>query len=322
MINPPKFWLKRCSLLSLLLRPLGWVYGSIVFLRFKLTLPTKVKIPVVCVGNLTLGGTGKTPVILSLAKFFQQKKIKVGVLTRGYGGNLKGPVKVEKFHKALDVGDEALLLAKRIPTWVSRDRAKGARMMVSAGVQLILMDDGFQNPGLSKDLNLVVVDSKQRFGNGQVFPSGPLREFLRVGMGRADAFVLMGENSAFLEKSEKPVFKATLVPSVPLPDQQKYFAFAGIGFPEKFFETLKKAKVKIVGTASFRDHHPYGEEEFKELLKKAQNLSALLLTTEKDWVRLTPAQRKLVVFFPIEVKWDSEKILEKFLKERLHGSLD
>jgi tetraacyldisaccharide 4'-kinase len=317
MINPPKFWLKRSSFLSFFLMPLGWVYGSIVFLRLRLTLSTKVKVPVICVGNLTLGGAGKTPVTLFLAKFFQQK-IMVGILTRGYGGSLEGPVKVEKFHKAQDVGDEALLLAKSTPTWVSQDRVKGAQMMVSEGIQLILMDDGFQNPGLSKDLNLVVVDGFYGFGNRQVFPSGPLREFLGIGMGRADAFILMGENSCVLDKAKKPMFRATLVPTKSLPSKQAYFAFAGIGVPDKFFNSLKREKLNVLGTEAFSDHHPYTDGEFKQLLKKARNLDAQLLTTEKDWLRLTPAQRKLVVCFPIEVKWESVEALEKFLKEKIH----
>ncbi len=316
MMIPPSFWQKPSSLLSLLLSPLGWIYGGLVFLRLKVTRPTKVSVPVICIGNLTLGGTGKTPVVLSLAKLFQHRKIKVGILTRGYGGSLEGPVKVEKFHKAQDVGDEALLLAKSTPTWVARDRVKGAQMMVSAGIQLILMDDGFQNPGLFKDLSLVVVDGKQGFGNGQVFPAGPLREFLSTGVSRTDAFVLMGENSEFLEKFEKSVFKATLVPSTSLPAQQKYFAFAGIGFPEKFFESLKKAGVKVVGAASFGDHHPYRESEFKNLREQAQKLEAKLLTTEKDFVRLTPSQKKHVTPFPVDVKWESDKALESFLQHK------
>ncbi len=322
MMSPPKFWLKRFSLLSFLLMPVGWIYGTIVFLRLKLTSPLKVNVPVICVGNLTLGGAGKTPVVLSLAQFFQHKKIKVGILTRGYGGNLEGPMKVGASHGATEVGDEALLLAKGAPTWVSRDRAQGAQAMVKAGIQLILMDDGFQNPWLSKDLNLVVVDGTHGFGNRYVFPSGPLREFLRVGMERADAFVLMGENSSVLNKSRKPVFKAVLVPTRSLCSKQAYFAFSGIGVPDKFFDSLKRAKVNVAGIQSFADHHPYTEGEFKQLLKKAEDLDAQLLTTEKDWVRLTPSQRKLVISFPVEVQWESKAALEEFLKERVHDPLD
>lgn len=313
MIKPPKFWFKPFSLSSFLLMPLGWIYGVIVLLRLKLTLPTRVKVPVICVGNLTLGGAGKTPVVLSLAKFFQSKKIKVGILTRGYGGSLKGPLRVSASQGAQEVGDEALLLAKEAPTWVSRDRAKGAQVMIHTGIQLILMDDGFQNPGLYKDLNLIVVDGAMGFGNGQVFPAGPLREFIRSGVARADAFVLMGKDSKVLNHLNKPIFKATLVPTSSLPLTQKYFAFAGIGVPSKFFDSLKRDNAHVVGTEVFADHHPYTVEEFKQLLEKAQRLNAKLLTTEKDLMRLTPAQRKLVVSFPIEVNWESKSEFEGFL---------
>jgi tetraacyldisaccharide 4'-kinase len=302
--------------------PLGWVYGSIAFIRLKLTPSKKVRVPVICVGNLTLGGVGKTPVVLSLAKFFQGKKIKVGILTRGYGGNLKGPVRVSASHGAQEVGDEPLLLAKNVPTWVSRDRVRGAQAMIRSGIQLILMDDGFQNPRIHKNLNLVVVDGSTGFGNSHVFPAGPLREFCWAGMDRADAFVLMGKDSKVLYNVNKPIFKATLVPTSSLPTTQKYFAFAGIGLPSKFFESLKRENVPVVGIESFSDHHPYSEEDFQRLQGKAERLGAKLLTTEKDLMRLTPSQRKLVVSFPIKVKWESMEALEKFLKEKVYDPLD
>lgn len=320
MINAPKFWFRPHSLFSFLLRPLGWIYGTIVELRLKLTSPTKVGVPVICVGNLTMGGVGKTPVVLSLAKLFQQKKIKIGILIRGYGGRLKGPIRVGASHRAQEVGDEALLLAKVAPTWVSRNRVQGAEAMVHSGMQLILMDDGFQNPTLYKDLNIIVVDGATGFGNKQVFPAGPLREFLCLGLKRADCFVLMGQKLKVLDKVGKPVFNATFAPTSSVPPTQKYFAFAGIGIPSKFFESLKQAGVKVVGTESFPDHHAYSTEDFQRLQKKAERAGAKLLTTEKDWVRLSMDQRKLVDSFPIEVKWKSLEELKMFLKGKMDDS--
>src|SRR5690242_5245426 len=237
----PEFWAHR-GLLSTVLEPAAWVYGQAAAARQRWTTPWRAPVPVICVGNLVAGGAGKTPVALSLAQRLAKRGRRVHILSRGYGGRSPGPLAVDPArHTAADVGDEPLLLAEVAPTWVARDRVAGAKAAIAAGAELLLLDDGFQNPTFAKDLSLVVVDGGYGLGNGRVLPAGPLREPLPRGLARADAIVLMGEDSAGVAPitAEKPLCRARLVPENPGEVAGRtVVAFAGIGRPEKFFATV------------------------------------------------------------------------------------
>jgi len=263
-MKQPKFWNTK-NVASYTLKPLSWLYGAGASVRQVTTKPYHAKIPVVCVGNIVVGGAGKTPVVISLAEYFKKKKKKVHILSRGYGGKLDG-VKVDlKKHTAKDVGDEPLLLAKVAPTWIYADRAKGAQAIEKTGADLILMDDGFQNSSLHKDLSLIVFDGEYGIGNGAVMPAGPLREPLQKGLKRADGVVIVGKSSLSFQNGT-PVMKASITPTSTSLKGKKVIAFAGIGRPEKFFDTLKGIGAKIIKSYSFADHHPFTDKEIKKMI--------------------------------------------------------
>jgi len=251
-------------------------------------------VPVVCVGNFVVGGAGKTPTCLALVKLARGRGLKPGYLTRGYGGRAKGPLLVDPAtHDASLVGDEPLLLAAAAPTVVSGDRAAGARLLLAEGVDLIIMDDGFQNPTLAKDLSLVCVDGGVGVGNGMVIPSGPLRAPLAVQLRQADALVVIGEGERSdpviraAARAGRPVLRATLKPSrVREWRKEPVLAFAGIGRPEKFFASLREAGASVTLGIPFPDHHRFTEADAAGLLEQADAGKLRLVTTEKDKVRL------------------------------------
>jgi tetraacyldisaccharide 4'-kinase len=309
-VRAPEFWQQKDSLAARLLAPAGSVWQAAARLRRALTRPWRAPVPVVCVGNLVAGGAGKTPVAIAAAQWYAARGISVHLLSRGYGGRRAGPHRVDPaLDTAADVGDEPLLLAARLPAWIAQDRAAGARAAAAAGAKLIVMDDGFQNPTLAKTLSLLVVDGTQGFGNGRVIPAGPLRESVADGLARADAVVLMGEDSAgvaALVAGRLPVLRARLVPG---PDAGRYrgervAAFAGIGRPEKFYETLRALGAQIVATRDFPDHHPYQPEEVMGMVEHAARRDAVLVTTAKDAVRLPPGALAMVHVLPVELAWD------------------
>jgi tetraacyldisaccharide 4'-kinase len=274
---------------------------------------------VLCVGNLVAGGSGKTPVVLSLAKIFVSRGIAPHVVMRGYGGRLAGPVRVDpKIHDAVSVGDEALLAAGQTPCLVSRDRAAGVRAAVDAGAQVILLDDGFQNPHVGKDLSLVVVDAAYGFGNCRLMPAGPLRERIASGLARADAIVLIdgGSDSTprCLTGMNRPLLQAALRPV----DGSRFvgppvIAFAGIGRPEKFFASLRGLGVKLVAQEGFPDHHKYSAAELATLRRDAVRAGALLVTTAKDWVRLSANDRADIAVLDVELRWRDETAVQALL---------
>ena len=254
-----------------------------------------------CVGNLTAGGSGKTPIAITLARILTARQHKITFLTRGYRGRLSGPIVVDPTrHNAHDVGDEALLLAAVAPTIVSRDRARGAELADTLGASVIVMDDGFQNFQLAKDVSFVVVDSETGFGNGRLIPAGPLREPVEQGLARADAVVLLGEGHIRVSPFKGPVIRAELHPTAP--DRfagRSVFAMAGIGRPEKFFHTLQAMGASVVGTRAFPDHHRYTLLEIETVKQIAASAGALLVTTEKDYVRIDANRREGIFCVPV-----------------------
>lgn len=306
MRTAPAFWAQPPGLLSELLLPVGAGWEAVGQLRQAFARPYRPPVPVACVGNLVAGGAGKTPVALALAAHLVSCGIAVHIVTRGYGGRLGGPVRVDAaLHDAAAVGDEALLLAKQAPCWVARDRADGVRAAVAAGARMVVLDDGFQNPGIAKNLSLVVVDADYGFGNGRVIPAGPLRENRSRGLARADAVVLLGAEPQPLRIDlALPVLHAALRPVAgERLASKRVLAFAGIGRPEKFFAMLRTLGAELVGTRPFPDHHSYRAGEIDRLLRAAERAQARLITTAKDIARVPTAKRAAIEVLEIKVSW-------------------
>lgn len=324
-MRAPEFW-QSDNGLARLLEPFGLAYAAAGAWRIAHTRPERAAVPVVCVGNLVAGGAGKTPVALSLALFFQARGRTVHFLTRGYGGVERGPLRVDPArHTPDDVGDEALLLALTAPTTVSRDRVAGARSIGGGaeggggGADVIIMDDGHQNPTLVKDLSLVVVDGGYGFGNGRVIPAGPLREPVRAGLARASAVLVMGEDTAGVAKRVPkgiPILSARLTPGagVEMIRDRKVVAFAGIGRPEKFFALLRAEGAQVLAKHPFADHYPYAEADIQPILDEAYGLGAIPVTTAKDAIRLPGDQRRQVTVLNVAVAWEETSALERVLE--------
>ncbi len=323
-MRPPEFWNHRhgrdaAPVIRSLLTPLGWLTGWMTQHKIKTTQAYDPGVPVICVGNATLGGTGKTPVAIYLLRSLQRMGLEAVGLTRGYGGQEKGPVRVHDRHSAADVGDEPLLLARHAPVWVATGRDDGARAAVSDGASIIIMDDGHQNPLIEKTLSLLVVDAETGFGNGCVFPAGPLRERLEAALARADAIILMKPDPSYnissqlkTQLAKKIVIPAYLEPQNPPPDG-KLYAFAGIGRPNKFFDSLKRHGGTVVGESPYADHYKYSVADIENLFMLAAEYEAQLVTTEKDYVRLPPGYRKGVMPWPVTVTFEDELTLRRLL---------
>jgi tetraacyldisaccharide 4'-kinase len=325
-LSTPRWWYVRSGapmpLTRALLRPASWLWAWATARRIARGHPADVGVPVICVGNLTMGGTGKTPVVRALAR-----RLGPGahILTRGYGARLAGPVRVDPAaHTAADVGDEALMMAADAPVWVARDRVAGAKAAAAAGATVLVMDDGHQNPRVKKALSLIVVDGETRgrewpFGDGAVFPAGPMREPLSAGLARADAVVVLlpadlpAPDPALLALfAGKRVLVARLVAAAP-PPAGPQLAFAGIGKPWKMERALIAAGCELADFAPLPDHARYDERLLRFLSRRAERLGAGLLTSEKDWVKLTAAWRGRVRAWPVEARFEDEPALEALL---------
>jgi tetraacyldisaccharide 4'-kinase len=294
-----------------LLAPLGRLYGASVAWKAQHARPFDPGVPVICVGNLTAGGSGKTPVAIAIARALMARGHRPFFLTRGYGGREKGPALAARVHSAAQMGDEALLLTRTAPTVVARNRAAGAAFAVDKGAGAIVMDDGHQNFTLRKTLSLVVVDAGAGFGNGLMIPAGPLREPVAQGLARADAVILTGDGDPDLRGYGGPVLRAHLAGQDHAFAGRSVFAFAGIGRPEKFVASLEDSGANVVGRCFFADHHPYKPGEIEQL--KAIAGDALLVTTEKDFVRLSIPEREGLRVFKIAAKFQDGAALDRLL---------
>lgn len=323
-MRQPEFWKAdvggRDAAIALrtILTPISWAYAAVAAHRFRTTITRRAPVPVVCVGNLTVGGAGKTPVSRAI-------RAKLGAaahtLSRGYGGRVEGPLRVTPDMDAREVGDEPLLHARDGAAWIARDRYAGALAAAQAGAQAIIMDDGFQNASLAKDLSLIAVDAQFGIGNGNVFPAGPLRERLEDGLARADALVMMNNTPGAGETTlaqewyahfTKPILHATLQPVGQAPPG-KLVAFAGLARPEKFFDTLTGMGAELTEAVPFDDHHVYTADDLEVLAQIAEERAAALITTEKDAARLSPEWRARVAVLPVTARFEDEAALDALL---------
>lgn len=309
-MRAPNFWQKGGAIAALL-SPLGALYGMSVAFKAARAKPFDPGLPVICVGNLTAGGSGKTPVAIALANMLLARGRKPYFLTRGYGGSERGPALATRGHSAAVMGDEALLLARTAPTIVARDRAAGARLARDKGATVLVMDDGHQHFTLRKSLSLVVVDAETGFGNGLQIPAGPLREPVAQGLARANAVVLVADGAPDLQGYRGPVLRAHLEADGAAFSGRTVFAFAGIGRPEKFAASLEAGGANLTGSCFFPDHHPYTEDDLLQLRMVAGD--AQLVTTEKDFVRLTTAQREGIRVLKVAAGFDDKAAMDSLL---------
>lgn len=328
-MREPAFWHRPRSFKSHALRPLGALYGAIAERRM-LRNGVDAGLPVICVGNYHVGGAGKTPTVLALTKLLRELGETPVVLSRGYGGRLKGPVMVDRTrHAAADIGDEPLMMARDVPVAVARDRLDGVALAKSQGATVILMDDGFQNPHLLKDTSLIVIDSERGLGNGRVFPAGPLRAPLKAQLARTDALVLIGDGraandvAAELAKRDKPELRAHLKPDAASIAQlfgKRALAFAGIGDPERFFRSLRASGIDLVHTRPFADHHMFSREEIAALAADARREQLTLVTTEKDLARLRGREDVPdgIVPFAVQLEFDDPAALRQLISDHLY----
>ncbi len=330
-MHEPGFWHRPSSWVSLLLLPLGALYGAVAAWRLQ-RVGFDAGIPVLCVGNYHVGGAGKTPTVVALTKLLRDLGETPVVLSRGYGGRLRGPIKVDSGrHAAADVGDEPLMLARTVPVVVARDRIAGVALARSQGASVILMDDGFQNPGIAKDASLIVIDGDRGLGNGLVFPAGPLRAPLPPQLARTDALIVIGRGNAAgpvaaaIAARGRPVLSARLSAddmAVASLTGKRVLAFAGIGDPVRFFRTLRASGIDVARERAFADHHPYSGTDIEALIAEAGRDALTMVTTEKDLARLRTGERlpdwaKDIVPFAVTLEFDDAAGLRKFVTERL-----
>jgi tetraacyldisaccharide 4'-kinase len=321
-LSSPKWWYLRdrrhAAVTRMLLKPLSWIWAWVTARRIARANPVDPGAPVISVGNLTVGGSGKTPVAREVLRLLRARGVDAHALSRGYGGRLEGPLKVDPAaHTAAEVGDEPLMLASDSPAWIARDRVAGARAAVAEGAEVLVLDDGHQNPTLRKALSLVVVDGETRddewpFGDGSVFPSGPMREPLKAGLARADAVVVLlptdgPEVDPDLVQAfgTLPVFIARLEPAGP-PPTGPLVGFAGIAKPWKVERSLKAAGAELADFAPFPDHAAFREADLRFLAERAELFGARLVTTEKDWSRLPTDWRDRVAAWPVKATFEDE----------------
>ena len=314
-MKAPQFWYEPNTWKAKFLYPLGYFYNLLTLLRGKLAKPQSYNCLTICIGNLNVGGTGKTPTTIALAQHFLKKGLQVHVVSRGYKGKFQGTFLVDpQKHKSDEVGDEPLLMSEFTSVWVSNKRKNGIAAAENAGAQIVLLDDGFQDPSFHKDFSLIVVDGEKGFGNKKCMPAGPLRENIVQGFKRADALVIVGQRIYKFDTfpTHLKIIHSTLKPIETGMNwkEGKYLAFAGIADPSKFFKTLRSLGANLIDCVALSDHQNLNGQVLKRLERKANSAHAQLVTTEKDAVRLSNTFRKKVLSLPVRIEFDDKNELE------------
>ncbi len=316
-IKTPHFW-TELSWQSVILFPVSYIWRFGHYAQQKILNTKETEIPVTCVGNLTVGGSGKTPVVITLCRFLSGIGKSTSILTRGFGGKEKGPIFVStNLHQSLDVGDEPLMMANSLDVCVSRNRPLGANHILDKKkYDCIVMDDGLQNPTLKKDLNIAVFDGKFGIGNGFLLPAGPMRQKLEVGIQNIDLVIFNGKDETGLGQKippHIPIFTGELQPDEEIVEKMKnrrVYGFAGIGNPSRFFKTLNNIGADLVGEAHFADHHPYTDADLTQLYEEAMQSGAELVTTQKDWMRLPTDWRDRVLTVPVRIHFSADDTIK------------
>lgn len=312
-MQTPQFW-KTDNSLSRILEPLGRVYAFATAFRMKSAVPYKASKPVICVGNLTAGGSGKTPVSVAIAETLRDMGRNPFFISRGYGGTIHNVIVNKMVHTPKQVGDEPLLLSEYAPVAVNPDRADAARLAIAHGADCLVMDDGFQNPGLYKDFSFLVFNGTYGIGNGRPIPAGPLREDFMQGIKRADAVIILGEDkTGIAARTKLPVICGDIVEENPSAGQTDILAFAGIGHPEKFYASLEKCGLNVVKKQNFPDHHFYTRKQLQKLINTAQKEKLALYTTEKDFVKIPFAMQQYFNVLKIKIRWQDPEAVRRLL---------
>ena len=327
MLKAPKFWYKKKdTIFSRALYPLSLLFRLGTKIRNLVNHTNKSPLPTICIGNIVIGGAGKTPVALKIGKILIRAGYKPNFISKGYAGIIKTSTLVKDWHSPKSVGDEPLLLSEVAPTWIGIDRNKSIQLAYNEGSDCIVMDDGFQNPTIHKDFSIIVINSSQEFGNKRVIPSGPLRESIKRGMSRTNLIVVIGEkninlknlipnnipiiSAQFIINNENKIFKG-----------QKITAFAGIAYPEKFFNSLKLQGAKIMKEITYPDHHIFDENDILSLAETANKTQSILVTTQKDFVRIPKSYRSLINTLEGEIIFENEDLLKEILSNVIESHL-
>lgn len=317
-MREPWFWRERslaAATTTTIMIPASMIYDGAQRLRAAAARPCKAEAPVICIGNATLGGSGKTPMAIALRKLLSARGVDAHFASRGYGGSLKGPLRVLPQHSAQEVGDEPLLLAAEAPTWVSKNRAAGV-LAAARCADVVIMDDGFQNPTIEKSFSILLIRATDSGYNGKVFPAGPFREPVTRALARADAMILVGEDEASIKAAETPSFSAARKLTLENPPSRAV-AFCGIAEPQRFFDDLQSCGVTLAASATFPDHHPFSDADILSLRKSAARHDAALITTEKDFVRLSPEARKDIRVAKLEMSVDRPRELVDLILSKI-----
>jgi tetraacyldisaccharide 4'-kinase len=321
----PKFWDKKNnSFLSILLYPLSIIYYLITVIRKKISIPQKFNIPIICVGNIYIGGTGKTSAAIEIMKILNQSK-KICFLTKGYGRKSKKDIYLNELNisnqNTVDTGDEALLLNKYGDVYISNNRAKAINTIIKLGYDAIILDDGFQDHLIFKNLNILCFDSKNWIGNNNLIPSGPLREPLKA-IKEANFIVIKGEKNQIIENEIKKlspnieiIYAENRIENNETLKNKNFIAFTGIGNPYSFFNTLLNNNIKIIKQIIYPDHFQFTEKNYKVLFQEAENNNCNLITTEKDWVRISKQFKDKVYYTKLSTLLIGKESLEKELKK-------
>ena len=328
MLKAPKFWYqKKDTYLSNTLYPLSLLFRFGTKIRNTFSRKYVTKLPVICIGNIVVGGAGKTPVALKLGTLLKEKGYNPHFVSKGYGGIENNNTLVKSWHSPQSVGDESLLLSEIAPTWIGRDRNNSFKLAKQHGADCIILDDGFQNPTLQKDFSIIVINGEQGFGNKRVIPSGPLRESISRGISRANLIIVIGEIALDVKKKipkTLPLIHADFKISKEnkIYKNQKITAFAGIAYPEKFYNSLIEQGAILERKISYPDHHIFDENDMLNLAETANLTKSILVTTKKDFVRIPKSYRSLVTTLNGEIEFEDENLLIEILSNLLENKIN